>query len=208
MSVGKEASRLPLSQAVLLKCLDHLLNVLFLLRQKPCLLVPHARPCVPGAWERAGLAQGWCSLQQLKTPRRKPSSRWLHPAHLPPYLCKCSPDTPGLLASWDRQPCLCGLCLFFCQSMCRQCGVFSSHLCMLASAVLALSVGPCELCAMHACIGQKPVPQRGQLLTKLSVAKMLLVAVGTNQIEWLSNKRSLAGEYLLILSLSQCCHTT
>lgn len=114
MSVGKEASRLPLSQAVLLKCLDHLLNVLFLLRQKPCLLVPHARPCVPGAWERAGLAaQGWCSLQQLKAPRRKPSSRWLCPAHLPPYLCKCSPDIPGLLASWDRQPCLCGLCLFF-----------------------------------------------------------------------------------------------
>lgn len=53
---------------------------------------------------------------------------------------------------------------------------------MLASAVLALSIGPCELCAMHACIGQKPVPQRGQLLTKLSVAKMLLVAVGTNQM--------------------------
>jgi len=111
VSVGQEASRLPLGRAALLKCLDHLPSVLFLLRQKPCLLVPRARACVPGAWERAGLAQGWCSLQQLKALRRRPSSRWVRPAHLPPYLCKCSPDTPGLLASQDRQPFLCGLCL-------------------------------------------------------------------------------------------------
>eukprot|EP00076_Gallus_gallus_P041331 XP_025006869.1 EF-hand calcium-binding domain-containing protein 4A [Gallus gallus] len=52
-------------------------------RQKPCLLVPRARACVPGAWERAGLAQGWCSLQQLKALRRRPSSRQLASADLP-----------------------------------------------------------------------------------------------------------------------------
>lgn len=80
----------------------------FLLGQKSCPLAPHARAHIPGAWERAGVAQGLCSLWQLKAPGRGPSSRWVHPAHLPPHLCRRSPGTPGLPFSQGRRTCLCG----------------------------------------------------------------------------------------------------
>lgn len=42
----------------------------FVLRHKSCTLVPHARVCIPEAWERAEIAQGLGSFWQLKAPRR------------------------------------------------------------------------------------------------------------------------------------------
>lgn len=76
---------------------------------------------------------------------------------------------------------------------------------MLASAVLALSIGRCKLCAIDACTGQKPGSSKRPATEQLFLAKMLLVAAGTNQIGRLNKNRSLAGEFLLVLS--QCCHT-
>lgn len=59
---------------------------------------------------------------------------------------------------------------------------------MLASAVLALSIGRCELCAIDACTGQKPGSSKRPATERLFLAKMLLVAAGTNQIGRLNKK--------------------
>lgn len=92
----------------------------FILRHKSCPLVPHARVHIPGAWERAEIAQGLGSFWQLKASRRGPGSRWVHPAHLPLHLCRCSPGTPDLISAragstsmWPRP------FLFFSHSTCR-----------------------------------------------------------------------------------------
>lgn len=92
----------------------------FILRHKSCPLVPHARVHIPGAWERAGIAQGLDSFWQLKALRRRAGSRWVHPAHLPLHLCRGSPGTPGLPSAragntsvWPRP------FLFFFHSTCR-----------------------------------------------------------------------------------------
>lgn len=88
----------------------------FILRHKSCPLVSPARVHIPGAWERAEIAQGLGSFWQLKASRRGPGSRWIHPAHLPLHLCRCPSARAGNTSAWPR-PFL--FFFFFFHSTCR-----------------------------------------------------------------------------------------